>query len=136
MRKSCECRIAILFPEKHNYKLYNREAKVYSENSRFRKQDQSYKKSRYSENKVAISALITIADRQYQLFQPFHLRHVLPGLNFAAFLYSAQKAASLIRAFLLNAFFILLHLLSDTDLDRGFSVNGDALMQAPFAASS
>jgi len=46
-----------------------------------------------------------VADRQLQLFQPFHLWHTLPGFSFAAFCRRDQKAASLTRASLLNVFF-------------------------------
>jgi hypothetical protein len=52
------------------------------------------------------------ADRQLQLFQPFHLWHILPGFSAAAFLKVVQKAASLTRALLLTVFFTLYHLLS------------------------
>lgn len=41
-----------------------------------------------------------------QLFQLFHLWHTLPGFSFNTALRPSQKAASLIRAFLLNAFFM------------------------------
>ncbi len=46
-----------------------------------------------------------VADRQLQLFQPFHLWHTLPGFSLAAFCRRDQKAASLTRASLLNVFF-------------------------------
>jgi hypothetical protein len=50
---------------------------------------------------------IFVADRQLQLFQPFHLWHILPGFSFTAFLKLLQNAASLARAALLNAFFFI-----------------------------
>ncbi len=46
-----------------------------------------------------------VADRQLQLFQPFHLWHILPGFSTAAFFSAVQKAASLTRASLLTVFF-------------------------------
>jgi hypothetical protein len=49
-----------------------------------------------------------VADRQLQLFQPFHLWHTLPGFSFVAFINRLQKAASLTRASLLTVFFTCL----------------------------
>jgi hypothetical protein len=70
------------------------------------------KKNRYGYYKILpyLFRVVLLPDRQHQLFQPFHFRHALPGLVFAAFLASAQKAASFANASLLKDFFIPLHL--------------------------
>lgn len=63
-----------------------------------------------------LPASVSLPDRQLQLFQPFHLRHAVPGLRRTTLFIFSQKAASLTRAFSLTVFFILFHLLSRADV--------------------
>ena len=50
--------------------------------------------------------LILVADRQLQLFQPFHLRHAVPGCCCIACFIFSQKAASFLSVPSLRGFFI------------------------------
>jgi hypothetical protein len=64
-------------------------------------------RSRYQEPDPSYLLFVLVADRQLQLFQPFHLWHTLAGFSFAAFFRRSHKAASSARALSDSAFFIL-----------------------------
>jgi len=49
---------------------------------------------------------LLLPDRQRQLFQPFHLRHTLPGFSSAAFFRPFHKAASFTKTSFESVFFI------------------------------
>jgi hypothetical protein len=62
---------------------------------------------RYHEPDPSYLLFVLVADRQLQLFQPFHLWHTLAGFSLAAFFRRSHKAASSTRALSDSAFFIL-----------------------------
>ena len=55
---------------------------------------------------AALPARVSLPTGNFQLFQPFHLRHAVPGF-FAPFFIISQKAASFAIACGLSGFFIL-----------------------------
>jgi hypothetical protein len=55
---------------------------------------------------AALPAPVSLPTGNFQLFQPFHLRHTVPGF-FAPFFIISQKAASFASACALSGFFIL-----------------------------
>ncbi len=66
---------------------------------------------------TALSArVLFVADRQRQLFQPFHLRQMLPGFCFASSFTAFHQAASLSSISLLSSFCTLAHLRSCADI--------------------